>query len=75
LKPTIWNIKANNNKWYAFKTINKLSAIKEFKNKFPSLIPVLVEEEPKYTSKGELNPFHELDTTEEKERKENELTE
>ena len=55
MKPTIWNIKANNNKWYAFKTINKLSAIKEFKNKFPSLIPVLVEEE--------------------KERKENELTE
>lgn len=55
MKPTIWNIKANNNKWYPFRTLLQSEAIIKFKNKFPSLIPVFVEEE--------------------KERKENELTE
>lgn len=45
MKPiTEWNIKANNNKWYNFKDMDKLTAVKKFKNKFPNLKAIFLEE-------------------------------
>jgi len=50
LKPIMeWNIKANNNKWYNFKYchhVDKIAVVQEFKNKFPDLQPIFLEEVP-----------------------------